>query len=105
MSTVVTAMMNETRSRHFKMSFSKNPSNTMHKLLRRGDKYVDAELAYFITKCMKDRNESEFNKIKTRDEPEPRDDKGKQKMNHLRRINNEDTKEGLGKLGSPGAPT
>ncbi|KAL2471651.1 Retrotransposon gag protein [Abeliophyllum distichum] len=43
MSSVVTAMMSETRNRHFKMSLSKNPSNTMHKLLRKGEKYVDAE--------------------------------------------------------------
>ncbi|KAL2533154.1 Uncharacterized protein Adt_06505 [Abeliophyllum distichum] len=55
MSTVVTTMMSGTRSRPFKMSLCKNPSDTMHELLRRGDKYVDAEEAYFITKGMKDR--------------------------------------------------
>ncbi|KAL2519036.1 Ribonuclease H [Abeliophyllum distichum] len=54
MSTVVAAMMSGTRSRHFKMSLSKNQSDTMHELLRKGDKYVDAEEAYLITKDMKD---------------------------------------------------
>ncbi|KAL2519022.1 Uncharacterized protein Adt_15269 [Abeliophyllum distichum] len=64
MSTVVTAMVSGTRNRHFKMSLSKNPLNTMHELLRRGEKYVDAEEAYLITKCMKDRSEPESNKRK-----------------------------------------
>ncbi|KAL2539824.1 Ribonuclease H [Abeliophyllum distichum] len=50
MSTVVTDMMSGTRNRHFKMSLSKNPSNTMHELLRRREKYVDAEEVYLITK-------------------------------------------------------
>ncbi|KAL2541753.1 Uncharacterized protein Adt_02731 [Abeliophyllum distichum] len=50
MSTVVTALMNGTCNHPFKMSLYKNPPNTMHELLRRGDKYVDAEEAFFITK-------------------------------------------------------
>ncbi|KAL2491206.1 Retrotransposon gag protein [Abeliophyllum distichum] len=81
-STVVTSMMSETRSRPFKMSLSKNSSDTMHELLSRGDKYVDAEEAYIITKNMRDRKETESNKRKTWDELEPRDDKGKQKINY-----------------------
>ncbi|KAL2525708.1 Ribonuclease H [Abeliophyllum distichum] len=64
------------------MSHSKNPPDTMHELLRRGDKYVDAEDAFFITKGMKDRKEPESNKRKVREEPRPREDKGKQKMIH-----------------------
>ncbi|KAL2453442.1 Uncharacterized protein Adt_49058 [Abeliophyllum distichum] len=79
MSAVVTAMMNGTHSHPFKMSLSKNPPDTMHELLRRGDKYVDAEEAFFITKGMKDRKELESNKRKARDEPRPREDRGKQK--------------------------
>ncbi|KAL2480019.1 Uncharacterized protein Adt_32985 [Abeliophyllum distichum] len=70
MSAVVTAMMSRTESRPFKMSLSKNPPDTMHELLRRGEKYVDAEEAYLITKSMKDRSEPESNKRKTRGEPE-----------------------------------
>ncbi|KAL2519039.1 Uncharacterized protein Adt_15286 [Abeliophyllum distichum] len=71
MSAIVTTMMSGTRSRHFKMSLSKNQSDTMHELLRKGDKYVDAEEAYLITEDMKDRKEPESNKINTRDKPEP----------------------------------
>ncbi|KAL2458351.1 Uncharacterized protein Adt_45979 [Abeliophyllum distichum] len=96
MSTVVIAMMNRTRNRPFKMSMFKNFPNMMHELLRRKDKYVNTEKTYFITKSIKDQKELESNKRKTRDELEPRDDKGKQKMNHLRRINDEGTKEGSG---------
>ncbi|KAL2476710.1 Ribonuclease H [Abeliophyllum distichum] len=77
MSTVVTVMMSETRNRHFKMSLSKNPSNTMHELLRRGEKCVDAEEAYLITKGMKDRREPESNKRKIRGELEPQNNIGK----------------------------
>ncbi|KAL2466127.1 Uncharacterized protein Adt_41978 [Abeliophyllum distichum] len=54
MSAVVTAMMSGTRSRPFKMSLSKNLPDTMHELLKRGDKYVDAEKAYLITKTGED---------------------------------------------------
>ncbi|KAL2490616.1 Ribonuclease H [Abeliophyllum distichum] len=50
MCVVVTAMMNGTRSHLLKMSFSKNSPNTMDELLRRGDKYMDAEEAFFIIK-------------------------------------------------------
>ncbi|KAL2532585.1 Ribonuclease H [Abeliophyllum distichum] len=77
MSAVVTAMMSGTQSRPFKMSLSKNPSDTMHELLKRGEKYVDTEEAYLITKSMKDRSEPESNKMKTWDEPEPRNNRGK----------------------------
>ncbi|KAL2458505.1 Uncharacterized protein Adt_45905 [Abeliophyllum distichum] len=42
-SAVVTAMMSGTQSRPFKMSLYKNPPDTMHELLRRGEKYMDAE--------------------------------------------------------------
>ncbi|KAL2506122.1 Uncharacterized protein Adt_21743 [Abeliophyllum distichum] len=82
MSAVVTTMMNGTHSHPFKMSLSKNLPDTMHELLRRGDKYVDAEEAFFITKGMKDRKEPKSNKRKTRDELRPREDKDKQKMIH-----------------------
>ncbi|KAL2531484.1 RNase H domain-containing protein [Abeliophyllum distichum] len=82
MSAIVTAMMNGTHSHPFKMSLSKNPPDTMHELLRRGDKYVDAEEAFFITKGMKDRKEPESKKRKAQDEPRPREDRGKQKMIH-----------------------
>ncbi|KAL2486585.1 Ribonuclease H [Abeliophyllum distichum] len=75
-------MMNGTRNHPFKMSLSKNPPDTMHELQRRGDKYVDAEEAFFITKGMKDRKETESNKRKVRDEPRPREDRCKQKMIH-----------------------
>ncbi|KAL2516898.1 Uncharacterized protein Adt_13145 [Abeliophyllum distichum] len=77
MSVVVTAMMNRNRSCPFKMSLSKNPLDTMHELLKRGDKYVDAEEAYLITKSMKDRTEHKSTKRKTQDEPEPRNNIGK----------------------------
>ncbi|KAL2497546.1 Retrotransposon gag protein [Abeliophyllum distichum] len=80
MYTVVTSMMSGTRSRPFKMSLSKYPSDTMHELLKREDKYVDAEEAYLITKSVKDRKEPESNKRRLRDESEHQDDKGKQKM-------------------------
>ncbi|KAL2513378.1 Ribonuclease H [Abeliophyllum distichum] len=77
MSTVVTAMMSGTQSRPFKISLSKNPPDTMHELLKRGEKYVDAEDAYLITKSMKDQSEPESNKRKTQDELEPQNNRGK----------------------------
>ncbi|KAL2472416.1 Uncharacterized protein Adt_40552 [Abeliophyllum distichum] len=77
MSTVVTAMMSETRNRHFKMSLSKNSSNTMHELHRRGEKYLDVEEAYLITKGMKDRSEPKSNKRKIPGELEPQNNRGK----------------------------
>ncbi|KAL2505546.1 Uncharacterized protein Adt_21167 [Abeliophyllum distichum] len=73
MSTVVTAMMSGTRNRHFKISLSKNSPNTMHELLRRGEKYVDAEEAYLITKGMK--YEPKFNKRKILGELEPQNNR------------------------------
>ncbi|KAL2462016.1 Uncharacterized protein Adt_45436 [Abeliophyllum distichum] len=77
MSTVVTAMMSGTRSCLFKISLSKNPPNTMHELLRRGEKYVDAEEAYLITKNLKNRSEPESNKRRTRGKPELQNNRGK----------------------------
>ncbi|KAL2525115.1 Uncharacterized protein Adt_10169 [Abeliophyllum distichum] len=77
MSTVVTAMMSRTQNRHFKMSLSKNSQNTMYELLRRGEKFMDAEEAYLITKCMKDRSEPESNKRKIPGELEPQNNRGK----------------------------
>ncbi|KAL2491856.1 Retrotrans gag domain-containing protein [Abeliophyllum distichum] len=77
MSTVVTTMMSGTRSRHFKMSLSKNPPNTMHELLRRGEKYVDAEEAYLITEGIKDRSEPESNKRKIPGKLESQNKRGK----------------------------
>ncbi|KAL2456108.1 Retrotransposon gag protein [Abeliophyllum distichum] len=77
MSTVVTAMMSGTRNHHFKMSLSKNPPNTIHELRRRGEKYVDTEEAYLITKGMKDRSKPESNKRKIRDDLEPQNNRGK----------------------------
>ncbi|KAL2526503.1 Uncharacterized protein Adt_11557 [Abeliophyllum distichum] len=53
MSVLVTAMMNRTCSHPFKISLSKNPPDTMHELLKKHDKYVDAEEVFFITKGMK----------------------------------------------------
>ncbi|KAL2471072.1 Uncharacterized protein Adt_39208 [Abeliophyllum distichum] len=75
MSTAVTAMMSRTRNRHFKMSLSKNLSNTMHELLRNGEKYMDAEEAYLITKGMKD--EPKSNKRKIPGELEPQNNRGR----------------------------
>ncbi|KAL2492249.1 Retrotransposon gag protein [Abeliophyllum distichum] len=69
MSAVVITMMSKSRSHPFKISLSKNPLDTVHELLMRGDKYVDVEEVYFITKGMKDRKELESIKRKTRDEP------------------------------------
>ncbi|KAL2513392.1 Uncharacterized protein Adt_18992 [Abeliophyllum distichum] len=86
MSVVVTAMLSGTRNRHFKMSLSKNPPNTMHELLRRGEKYVDAEEAYLITKGMKDRNEPESNKRKILDELAPKNNRGKLTLAQARYI-------------------
>ncbi|KAL2464913.1 Retrotransposon gag protein [Abeliophyllum distichum] len=51
MSVVVTAVMNETRNRPFKMLVSKNSPDTLHELLRREDKYVDAEEAFSLPKA------------------------------------------------------
>ncbi|KAL2491482.1 Ribonuclease H [Abeliophyllum distichum] len=77
MSVVITAMMSGTQSRPFKMPLYKNPLDTIHELLKRGEKYVDAEEAYLITKSMKDRCEPESKKRNTRDEPEPQNNRGK----------------------------
>ncbi|KAL2472418.1 Ribonuclease H [Abeliophyllum distichum] len=76
-STVVTAIMSGTQNHHFKMSPSKNPPSTMHELLRRGEKYVDTEKAYLITKGMKNRSEPESNKRNILGELEPQDNRGK----------------------------
>lgn len=53
MSTVVATLMNGMRNRAFKMSLSKNLSESMHDLLKKGDKYVDVEDAKKVTKISK----------------------------------------------------
>ncbi|KAL2526387.1 Uncharacterized protein Adt_11441 [Abeliophyllum distichum] len=62
MPAVVTAMMSGICNCPFKISLFKNPPDMMQELLRRGDKYVDHEEAFFITKSMKDRKELKSNK-------------------------------------------
>ncbi|XP_022858608.1 uncharacterized protein LOC111379468 [Olea europaea var. sylvestris] len=78
MSAVVTALMNGTRNRAFKMSLSKNPPESMHDILKKGDKYVDTEEAEKVTKNLRDGRETEANKRKTYDE-QKHNDKNKQK--------------------------
>ncbi|XP_022860635.1 uncharacterized protein LOC111381125 [Olea europaea var. sylvestris] len=68
MSAVVTTLMNRTQNRTFKMSLSKNPSESMHDLLKKGDKYVDAEEVEKVTKNLRDGWEVESHKRKARDE-------------------------------------
>ncbi|KAL2504364.1 hypothetical protein Adt_19985 [Abeliophyllum distichum] len=56
MSDVVTAMMSGTQSRSFKMSLSKNPSDTMNELLRREEKQSNFDSnSIFFTKKLKTR--------------------------------------------------
>ncbi|KAL2485521.1 Retrotransposon gag protein [Abeliophyllum distichum] len=62
MSVVVTTIMNETWNRSFKMFLSKNPPESMHEILRKGDKYVDAEEAGRMTKSLHDGRDSKTNK-------------------------------------------
>ncbi|KAL2512564.1 Uncharacterized protein Adt_18164 [Abeliophyllum distichum] len=78
-SVVVTAMMNGTPSRPFKMLVSNISPDNLHELPKREDKYVNVEEAFFINKGMKDQKGTESNKKKSRDEPNPQDDKGKRK--------------------------
>ncbi|KAL2517763.1 Uncharacterized protein Adt_14010 [Abeliophyllum distichum] len=80
MSAVVIAKMNGTWNQSFKMSLSKNPPESMQELLRKGDKYVDAEEAKRVTKSLHDRRDSETNKRKSHDNQRERDDKEKQKV-------------------------
>ncbi|XP_022856078.1 uncharacterized protein LOC111377245 [Olea europaea var. sylvestris] len=68
MSTVVTALMNGTRNRAFKMSVSKNPPELIHDLLKKGDKYFDAEEAEKVTKNLRDGWETKAHKRNTNDE-------------------------------------
>ncbi|KAL2541872.1 Uncharacterized protein Adt_02850 [Abeliophyllum distichum] len=77
MSAVVTAIMNGTWNRSFKMSLSKSPPESMQKLFRKGDKYVDAEEAERVTKSLHEGREPETNKQKSHDNQRVRDDKGK----------------------------
>ncbi|KAL2466252.1 Uncharacterized protein Adt_42103 [Abeliophyllum distichum] len=79
MSAVVTAIMNGTRNRSFKMSLSKNPPESMQELLRKWDKYVDAEEAERVTKSLHEGREPENNKRKSHDNQRVRDDKGNRK--------------------------
>jgi hypothetical protein len=67
MSAVVTALMNGTRNRAFKMSLSKNPPESMHDLLKKGDKYVNAEEAEKVTKNLREGWETESHKRKSGD--------------------------------------
>ncbi|XP_022897449.1 uncharacterized protein LOC111411120 [Olea europaea var. sylvestris] len=78
MSAVVIALMNGTQNRAFKMSLSKNPPESMHDLLKKGDKYVDAEEAKKVTKNLRDGREREASKRKTYDK-ERHNDKNKWK--------------------------
>lgn len=55
MSAVVTALINGTRNRAFKMSLSKNPPESMHDLLKKGDKYFDAEEVKKVRKDLRNR--------------------------------------------------
>ncbi|XP_022855997.1 uncharacterized protein LOC111377174 [Olea europaea var. sylvestris] len=68
MSAMVTALMNRTRNRAFKMSLSKNYLESMHDLLKKGDKYVDAEEVEKVTKNLRDGWETEAHKRKAYDE-------------------------------------
>ncbi|XP_022891892.1 uncharacterized protein LOC111406746 [Olea europaea var. sylvestris] len=56
---VVTALMNGTQNQAFKMSLSKNPPELMYELLKKGEKYVDAEEAKKV------RSQTELEEIKT----------------------------------------
>ncbi|XP_022846498.1 uncharacterized protein LOC111369281 [Olea europaea var. sylvestris] len=67
----MTALMNGNRNRAFKMSLSENPPESMHDLLKKGDKYVDAEEAEKVTKNLKEGWEVESHKRKARDELRP----------------------------------
>ncbi|KAL2491682.1 RNA-directed DNA polymerase like [Abeliophyllum distichum] len=79
MSAVVTTIMNGTWNRSFKMSLSKNTSESIQELLRKGDKYVNVEEAERVTKSLHDGRESETNKRTFHENQRLRDDKGKQK--------------------------
>ncbi|XP_022899298.1 uncharacterized protein LOC111412593 [Olea europaea var. sylvestris] len=82
MSAVVTALMNGTRNRAFQMSLSKNPLESMHDLLKEGDKYVNAEEAKKVTKNFRDGWETKAHKRKTNDERR-HDDKNKSKNERM----------------------
>ncbi|KAL2475230.1 Retrotransposon gag protein [Abeliophyllum distichum] len=80
MSAVLTAIMNGTRNRSFKMSLSKNLPESMQELLRKDDKYVDAEEAERVTKSLHDGKDSETNKRKSHDNQRERDDKENRRL-------------------------
>ncbi|CAI9753656.1 unnamed protein product [Fraxinus pennsylvanica] len=67
MSAVVTMLMNGTQNRAFKMSLSKNPPESMHDLLKKGDKYVDTEEAENVTKNLREGWETGSHKRKLSD--------------------------------------
>ncbi|XP_022843354.1 uncharacterized protein LOC111366905 [Olea europaea var. sylvestris] len=71
MSTMVTALMNGTRNRAFKMSLSKNPPESMHDLLKKGDKYVDTKETEKVIKNLREGWEVESHKHKAGDELRP----------------------------------
>ncbi|KAL2512898.1 hypothetical protein Adt_18498 [Abeliophyllum distichum] len=52
----------------------------MHELLRKGDKFVDAEEAERVIKSLHDGRHSETNKRKSHDNQRVKDDKEKQKV-------------------------
>ncbi|KAL2532929.1 Uncharacterized protein Adt_06280 [Abeliophyllum distichum] len=89
MSAVVTAIMNGTRNRAFKMSLSKNPPESMHDLLKKGDKYVDAEEADIVTKSLREEREPETHKRKSHDD-QKMTNKGKQRVVHTSKDNTRD---------------
>ncbi|KAL2474445.1 Uncharacterized protein Adt_35181 [Abeliophyllum distichum] len=89
MSAVVTAIMNGTRNRTFKMSLSKNPLESMHDLLKKGDKYVDAEEADIVTKSLRKGREPETHKRKFHDDRKMTD-KGKQRVVQTSKDNTRD---------------
>ncbi|XP_022854805.1 uncharacterized protein LOC111376108 [Olea europaea var. sylvestris] len=64
------------------MSLSKNTPESMHDLLKKGDKYVDAEKAEKVTKNLRDGWETEAHKRKTNDERRHAD-KNKPKNEHM----------------------
>ncbi|XP_022888976.1 uncharacterized protein LOC111404395 [Olea europaea var. sylvestris] len=66
MSVIVTALMNGTRNLAFNMSLSKNPSELVNELLKKGDKYVDAEEAERVTRNLREGREPKTHKRKDR---------------------------------------
>ncbi|KAL2512604.1 Retrotransposon gag protein [Abeliophyllum distichum] len=89
MSDVATAIMNSMRNRASKMSLSKNPLESMHDLLKKRDKYIDAEEVDIVTKSLWKRRETETHKRKSHDDRKMTD-KGKQRVVHTSKDNTRD---------------